>query len=296
MTAISTIAGALLVAVALRDVFETLFHPHGRGVISDRIVAGVWHLMRRPARRRRNLLSTAGPLSFMAVLLSWIALVVLGFALVFVPQMPENFTFAAEIGPEYRGGFLDAIYLSLVNLTSLGYGDIVPNTEALRILGPVETVIGLGLLTASISWLLSIYGVLADSRSLAREVALIAETEQATGITLVGTDDRHAAERLAKLTTRVVAVRRDLRHFPITYRFHARDPRSDLSLAVEQLMRMAREGSESSSPVVVFEGRNLELAIEDLLGTVAFEFVSEESPSPERTLELWRRDHLWDPS
>jgi len=32
MTAVAPIAGVLLVLGALRDVFETLFHPHGRGV------------------------------------------------------------------------------------------------------------------------------------------------------------------------------------------------------------------------------------------------------------------------
>ena len=71
------------------------------------------------------------------------------------------------------GGLDDALYLSMVNLTSLGYGDIVPTGEVLRFLGPLETLIGLGLLTASISWILLLYRVLADYRSLSREISLL---------------------------------------------------------------------------------------------------------------------------
>jgi hypothetical protein len=294
MTALSTIVGAALVGLALRDVFETLFHPHGRGVISERIAAGVWRLMRRAARRWRDLLSTAGPLSFLVVLASWILLVVFGFALILEPRMPEDFAFASSLEPDQRSGFLDATYLSLVNLTSLGYGDIVPSAETVRLLGPVETMIGLGLLTASISWLLSIYGVLAGVRSLAREVSLVAEVERSSGVALTATEPGHAAMRLADLATKAIAVRRDIRHFPIVYRFHSRAPGSDLSLAVTDLRRIALAGLDSDSPALAFEARKLDHAVVDLLDTVAEEFLAAQGEPPDRILELWRRDHLWD--
>jgi|SRR5215211_3245431 len=70
----------------------------------------------------------------------------------------------------------------MVNLTSLGYGDIVPTATGLRYLGPLETLIGLGLLTASISWILILYRVLSDSRTLSDEIALLSETEREAGV------------------------------------------------------------------------------------------------------------------
>jgi hypothetical protein len=289
-----TVLGAILVGLALRDVFETLFHPHGRGVISERLEAGVWRAMRWAALRRRNLLSTAGPTAFLLVIASWIALVVIGFALVFEPRMPEHFGVADSLAAEPPDGFLDALYLSLVNLTSLGYGDIVPNTEALRLLGPIETMIGLGLLTASISWLLSIYTVLAGARSFAREVALVVETERDGGRALTDLEPLHAAERLAELASKAVAVRRDLSHFPILYRFHSRGATGDLSLAVTDLLAIARRGVAAESAAVAFEARKLERAVGDLLATVAEEFLDAGGEAPERVLQLWRSDHLWE--
>ena len=68
----------------------------------------------------------------------------------------------------------DAVYFSLVNLTSLGYGDIVPpGVPALP--GPPGDALGLGLLTASISWILLLYRVLSDYRSLSPEISLLSE-------------------------------------------------------------------------------------------------------------------------
>src|SRR5688572_27934930 len=123
VTVIATVGGALLVVVALRDVFDTLFHPHGRGIVSQALIQGVWRTMRRSVRGNHVLLALAGPLAFITVITVWGGLVILGFALIFWPHFPEGFA-GAGIGVEDRDGLGNAIYLSMVNLTSLGYGDI----------------------------------------------------------------------------------------------------------------------------------------------------------------------------
>lgn len=73
---------------------------------------------------------------------TWAALLAVGWALIFMPQLPEGFVFDSELDPAAHSGFVDAPYISLVNLTSLGYGDISPGTPLLQILGPVETMFG----------------------------------------------------------------------------------------------------------------------------------------------------------
>ena len=169
-TALSTAGGALLVTVALRDVFDTLFHPHGRGVVSEAVVRWTWRGTRALVRRNHRALSLAGPLAFIGVIAVWGALVTLGFALMLWPHFPEGFA-SSGAGMIGGGHFWDALYLSLVNLASLGYGDIVPTGGVPRFLGPAETLIGLGLLTASISWILLLYRVLSDYRALSHEIS-----------------------------------------------------------------------------------------------------------------------------
>jgi hypothetical protein len=77
---LATVGGSALVLVALRDIFDTLFHPHGRGIVSERLIRGIWRATRRVARTKHSILSFAGPVAFFAVILAWSALVIVGFA------------------------------------------------------------------------------------------------------------------------------------------------------------------------------------------------------------------------
>jgi hypothetical protein len=293
MTAPCTAAGVFLVLVALRDVFDTLFHPHGRGVVSQGVIRGTWRALRILVRGNHVALSLAGPLAFIAVIAVWGALVLVGFALIFWPHFPEGFATSKGI-VEGGGSFGDALYLSMVNLTSLGYGDIVPTGDLLRFLGPIETLIGLGLLTASISWILFLYRVLSDYRSLSHEVSLLSEAEQASGTGLASIDASAAARVLADLTSRVVAMRDDLVHSPIAYYFHPRDARHALPVVLPTLIEVVEECFHArQAPALRFQAAMLRRSIEDLLGTIADDFVGTPADRPHEALAAYRRDHLW---
>ncbi len=196
MTVLSVAAGATLVLLAVRDVFDTLFHPQGRGIVSQTVIRQVWRGMRAAARGNHAGLSLAGPLAFIAVIVVWGGLVCFGFAFILWPFFPEDFAMSgAAVGG--GGHFGDALYLSMVNLTSLGYGDIVATEDVLRFLGPVETLIGLGLLTASISWILLLHRVLSDYRSLSHEIQLLSQAERTTGTTVAAIEPATSARILA---------------------------------------------------------------------------------------------------
>jgi hypothetical protein len=284
-----------MVLLALRDVFDTLFHPHGRGVISDTLIRAVWRLTRRLVRGNHRVLSLAGPLAFIGVIAVWGSLVVFGFALIIWPHMPEDFAFGEGVDVAHQDGFIDALYLSMVNLTSLGYGDVVPTSDLLRLLGPLETLIGLGLLTASISWILILYRVLADYRSLSHEISLLIEAERSGAGGLDSLDPAVAAGVLADLTSRVLPMRDDFVHSPIAYYFHPRDPRHALPVLLPGLLEVVERCSAPDRPAAVrFQAAMLGQALEDLLSTIAEDFVGEPTCDTHEALAGYRRDHLWD--
>src|SRR5215204_3216425 len=107
-----------------------------------------------------------GPVALLAVIASWVVLLAVGWSLVLWPHLIEGFSFDPELTPSTRGGFTDALYLSLVTLTTLGFGDIAPASGWLRVLVPLEAAIGLVLLTASLSWVVSLYPAFSRHRSL----------------------------------------------------------------------------------------------------------------------------------
>jgi hypothetical protein len=208
--------------------------------------------------------------------------------------MPEDFAFGAGVDPGSHSGFLDAAYLSMVNLTSLGYGDVVATDELLRLLGPTETLIGLGLMTASISWILMLYRVLADYRSLSHEISILIEAERDCGISLEDIEPSSAAETLSALTTRVVAMRDDFVNSPIVYYFHPRDPRHALPLLLPRLLDVVRScRAPDRDPALRLEATMLGAALDDLVTTIARSFTRSAPRDSTNALAAYRRDHLW---
>jgi hypothetical protein len=272
MDLLITLAGVALIAAALRDIFQTLFHPTAHGALGHQIVRGVWHVAHRFARDSEAGPLYAGPLGYIAVLVSWTAMLVLGWALIFLPQMPEGFTYAQELDPAGQDSLADAVYLSLVNLTSLGYGDISPASWGLRILGPIETVFGLALVTASISWLLSIYGALNRRETLAHEVHLLRGAEDQFHGSLAGIYPEMLEAMLASITEKVIATRRDLIHLPITNYFQSENERSYREELRGFLRRVAAEASEERCPPALrFRAEALAWALDDLEQTLSEE-------------------------
>jgi hypothetical protein len=289
---LAIVAGAALVLVALRDIFDTLFHPHGRGIVSERLIRGIWRATRGVAGTNHRVLSFAGPVSFFAVILAWSTLVILGFAVMLWPHFPDDYVVTEGAGRD--DGFGDALYLSMVNLTSLGYGDIVPAATGLRYLGPLETLIGLGLLTASISWILILYRVLSDSRTLSDEIALLSETERDAGVRLNQIAPEAAAAVLSDVTSRLIAVRDDLAHSPIAYYFHPRQRRHALPAVLPDLIAMVDDCSvPEASAELRFEAEMLRRAIDQLLETVNAEFLRAPRRGSAETLVAFQRDHGW---
>ncbi len=126
--AVGGVAGSLLVAVVMRDVFHTLFHPIGHGSIAPQVMRFVWWLLRlfRPDRR---IASLTGPLGIGLVVLTWGgALAVLGWAMLYFALMPEGFAFSSELNPAERHQVFDSLYVSLVTIGTLGFGDVVPTS------------------------------------------------------------------------------------------------------------------------------------------------------------------------
>jgi hypothetical protein len=224
----------------------------------------------------------------------WGALVVLGFAFIIWPHLPEGFAISEGVAAADQESFVDALYLSMVNLTSLGYGDIVPTSDVLRVLGPLETLIGLGLLTASISWILFLYRVLSDYRSLSHEISVLAGAERSSDTGLARIEPAVAAQVLADLTSRVIAMRDDFVHSPIAYYFHPRDARHALPVLLPELLgAVERCSAPDRSPALRFQAAMLSQAIEDLLMTIAGDFTGKPTRDMYEALAGYRRDHLW---
>ena len=289
-TILLTIAGVLLILTALRDVFDVLFHESGPAVLSHFVIRGVWRSFHVVAQRRESLFTLAGPIALIAVVVTWAVLLVLGWALVYWPHMPDAYNFGSGVGE--KGAFADSLSVSLVTLSTLGFGDIAPGAAVLRLITPLQALIGFGLLTASISWLLSIYPVLSRRRALAYEVNLLSGAERDIGKSVLELGAGSAEAIFSELTSRLVAVERDLATFPVAYYFTETDDRFSLPVAMPALLNLAERGIDDSLPGRVrLRATMLLQAVEDFAETTARGF-HREAGGTEEILDAYRDDHM----
>ena len=287
-TAASTAAGLGLMALAARDVFDALFHPEGRSTLGRGLMRGVWRLLGRRGRGSRSFV-LAGPLGLILVFATWAALLVTGWMLVFLPHVPEGFHRA---GSTAGGDVVEALNVSLVTLTTLGFGDVTPNAAWLRLVLPIEALVGFGLLSASISWLLLIHPALARRRSLAYEISLLKKAERETGATLAGVEAESAERVFAELTSRLIAVERDLVNFPVSYYFAEGDERFSLAVALPYLQQLAEQGCEAGAPLHTrLQATMLRDAVEDFAATTGARFLGLRSRDTTQLLQAYARDH-----
>ena len=290
MTVLVNTIGFALIAIALRDIFHELFHPGGSGTVSHWMMRIVWRCFQSIARHRPTALQLAGPTALVAVIGSWALLLAIGWALVYLPHLPGQFLLATGLDPLNQRGFVEALYVSLVTLATLGYGDFTPNTSWLRLLAPLEALIGFALLTAAISWLISLYPVLSRRRSFSHEVNLLREAESESGIAVVTQED--AADVLRTLASRLVTLRGDLMQFPVSYYFHASEERSALASVMPYIIDLADRGQAAERPDSVrLAAAVLSRATEDFAQTVADSFLHIRGDSAMEVMRAYAADH-----
>jgi PIN domain nuclease of toxin-antitoxin system len=158
---IGIILALVLIVAVLIDGFETILQP--RRVVHQFRYArfyyrSVWFVWRHvslliPVKRKRReaFLSVFGPLSMLGLFATWVAGLIVGFALL-------NFSVPLPLhGSGETPGFLTYMYFSGTTFFTLGYGDLTPAHALGRALAVVESGMGFAFLAVLISYLPVLY-------------------------------------------------------------------------------------------------------------------------------------------
>jgi hypothetical protein len=250
-------------------------------------------MWRRLFPARHQILSIAGPLAFVFTVSIWILLIVVGFALIYYHFLASRFIAAQGLNIHDHESFFDAINVSLGSMITLG-GDFVTNSRWLRLAMGLEAVMGFVLLSASLTWVLSIYPVLEYRRSAAHRLSLLYLAQKCERIGLASMPERETEQLVAALALDLTKIRNDLAQFPITYYFHEVEAQSALPGALPLAWDIASRAAhpESSEPIRV-AGIMLQAAIHNFLELVGEWFLRVPwEKNDETLLACYAADHF----
>lgn len=285
MTWLSTILGVAVVAVGLNDLFHTLLHPSGRGRLSLVVVTAVWRVSRRLKHKPGSL---SGPLAIVVVIAVWASLQIVGWALIYYPHFPQGFSYSSGVYEERYSDFAEAVYFSIVTLATLGYGDVVPIDNWLRLVAPLQSVMGFALLTGAVSWFMQIYPALARRRALALRLTLLKKADYAAK--LADVDVAIGTQLFESLAIDITQVRVDLTQNSETYYFRETDSDSALPASISYAFDLYEKSRQSQRPDIRLGGEVMKAALNDLASLLTSKF-ARKGDAPREVFESFASDH-----
>ena len=240
------LAGVLVLLGGILDVFFTVLHYDGFGFLSSHLYNRLFNVVRsvtRPLPRRYRALgrSMAAPLMVPVTITFWITLVALGYALIYYAGMSaQTFLFSSE---RLEPSFMEAFYFSGVSIATLGLGDVTPLSPFYQAIAVSESLVGFGILTLSISYVIGVYEVLQRLGVLTAGLYHQAQdTDDPFSILrphFPNGEPRGLETHLMSLHRDLVEVYEGIRRYPIVYYYHSRRAYRSLPFAFRMVGGMA---------------------------------------------------------
>jgi hypothetical protein len=152
------LAGLVVLVLVLADVFETVVVPRpspGFHRLSRYLIRSTWRAWRwvgartRTGLKRDELYGLYAPGAVVLLLVAWMALLVLGYGLLFYALRSELTPAPHNLG--------SSLYFAGTSILTLGFGDVIADGALARAVSLVAAASGLGLVALVITFLFSLY-------------------------------------------------------------------------------------------------------------------------------------------
>ncbi len=305
MKVIEPVLGIVLGILVLIDIFLVVLYTRtDMGIISRYLSHALWRILlwasRHVGRWRGSLFVLTGPIILLAVLTSWALLMCLSTALIVHPYLGTGVVFDNGKTPT---DFVTAMYVGGNSLSFIGgAGDFSPMTPVFRLFYLVTSLIGVSMLSLTITYLMQLYGDLLNRNSHALKVHLrSAETgDAAEVIARLGPRGEFDAgyQVIASWADEVAEVKESHAFYDMLFYFRFRQPfysisRTTLtSLDTVALIKTALDNKEygwlKDSSAVEELGRGALMELQMVVGLSPKEANIDKSPNEQRR-DLWRR-------
>lgn len=299
--------GALLVLLVLLDVFLTVLYARiGTGIISDQLARITWRcflLVSKLFRNRATALSFCGPGILVLLVAVWTLLLTCGTALIFHPYLGTSIRASNGATPT---DFITAMFAGGSSLAIVGSSDFVPQTGAFRMLYLLISIIGISVVSLTLTYLMQIYTALQRRNALAMNIHLLTSKtgDAAELIAGIGPQGQFTAgyTNLAALSQEMTNVEESHHFYPVLFYFRFHKPYYSVSrstLVALDAVTLLKSGMDEHNAWLANSASVSQLWQASLLLVTTLEstFVPGGLPQPPgppdgQTRERWRRRYF----
>jgi hypothetical protein len=274
------IGGAAVMLLFLADIFLTVLYARaGTGLLAPRWNRLVWAFFKALSapfgRRRGSVLSFAGPLIVILLVLFWSLGLTVGAALIIQPELGSAIRPSSGNSPR---DFVTALLAAGNSLSIVGGGDYSPHTNGTRLLYLFNSLVGASVLSLILSYLVQVYSGLRTRNSLAFSVDLLTggTGNAAEMLARLGPDGdfSNGTSELGNLVEPLASVKEAHHFYPLLFYFRFDDPLYSMSRLTFVLLDLTtliettldRQGNATlvrSAPVLAL-GRGARMLLETL--------------------------------
>lgn len=304
LTILEQVVGALLMALVLLDVFLTVLYARvGTGIISTRVAHGTWLTVRALAKtmpsRRGKVLSFAGPIILVMLVLVWGIGLALGSALILHPHMGTSIQ--ASSGPTSTD-FMSALFAGGSSISIVGAGNFEPKSGGFKLFYLFNSLVGMSVISLTLTYLMQIYSALRtrNSKALSLDIGTGRTGDAAEFVAGLGPQGHFDAgyTTLTALAESITSTKEAHHFYPVLFYFRFEEPYYSVSrfantaLDAMTIMKTALDRKQYGWLIESGAVEDIRSSSVLLLTTLEEAFIPGDLPEPAspdaKTLSLWR--------
>lgn len=279
MNVLIFIIGIALVLLAFVDaLWTTLWVDGNAGPVSSRITSWCWRgILALVGRQRHMALSLFGPFILMLVVILWVAMLWLGWILVFGAEEQSLLHAHNQTPADWAERFYFVGYM----MFTAGNGDFSPNGSSWQIAGAMTNATGMLLVTLAITFLLSVVSAVVKKRAFASQVTGLGDTAAEIVESGWNGQDLHALDLpISGLSSELAQLTELYLSYPVLQYYHAAKPQKSPVLAAAllddalTLMAFGVPAENRPGPAVM---RSARATVRSFLDTIPSAFIN---PAP----------------
>lgn len=218
----------ILIATGIIDLFMTVLYYDEAGPLLTRLCRIIWATLksiaaRVPQKHAGFVLSLGVPVMVLTSVLFWVALQMVGFAMLYYVGFQHG---AFQVSEALGTDAYEAIYLSSITLSGLGYGDISPASSLFQMITSIQALLGYGFLTLAIAYVVNVYQVIREmgvlSSDIYHESQRTYEARHILELHFHKGQPRGLEGRLKSFYYSMITHHEGMRHYPFVYYFYSR--------------------------------------------------------------------------